>query len=677
MKEQQALEREREVAERAERAAARQQQKLDAETAQKKAEREQKKIEAAKDQKRLEIKAAREKEKREAEMAAEKEKREADMTMERERREAEMELRKIAMEEERMRIEAVAAQKELDAKVQKARIKAGQDSDPRRSNTSGNGVSAKVLRLPVFHDDKDDLDVYIERFERFATTHHWPRESWASSLSALITGRALEVYSRLSADEADDFDVLKKALLDRYHLNAEGFRMKLRDSIAYKGESPAQFITRLENYLNRLIELTKIPKTFAGMLQLILNEQFISTCSNDLATFLKERTWESLKDLGETGNKYLEAHGKQIKDVSKKTNLLKSQNSSSGKLTCSYCHRMGHTVKECRTIKKQAESSDVQQQGSSRVECRVCNRKLHKSRDCKKLDEYRDAVSAGAAIDRNNVKCFFCDQIGHIVRDCPKKWRKNDKVGCGQEGEDDVSDSECGAMAHVTAVNNEDTSEEDNEVSGVVWTISEAKMPVSQGKVGKYEVQTVRDTGCSCVVVKKFVEDRQLTGKTRSIVLVLGTRDRLSVAKIHVDTPYLKGEVEALCAEEMLYDLVIGNVHGARDPDDPDLEWEEREAMETLAEKKEDLDVKSLKTAECQDTEPIAVNYLELQEENVSLNRLRRMTGTRRKRNTMSWFQTENGILYRVFQSPRVNKGKPVKHVVLPRVSKTRYSISS
>ena len=328
---------------------------------------------------------------------------------------------------------------------------------------------------------------------------------------------------------------------------------------------------------------------------------------------------------------------------------------------------MGHTVKECRT-KKQAESSDAQQQGSSRVECWVCNRKGHKSRDCKKLDEYRDAVSAGAGIDRNNVKCFFCDQIGHIVRDCPKKWRKNEKAGCGQEGEDNGTDSECGAMAHVMAVKDEDTSDEDNEVSGVGWTISEVKMPVCQGKVGKYEVQTLRDTGCSCVIVKrKFVEDRQLTGKTRSIVQVLGTRDRLPVAKIHVDTPYLKGEVEALYAEEMLYDVIIGNVHGARNPGDPDLEWEEREAVKTRVEKKKNLDVKSSKTVECQDTEVTAVKYLELQED-ISLNKLRRMTGIRRKRDSMSWFQTEKGILYRVFQSPRVNKGNPVKQVVLPRV---------
>ena len=224
VKDQQALEHEREIADRAERAAVRQQQKLDAET-------EQKKIDAAQEQTRLEIKAAKEEKKKEA-----------DMAMERERREAELQLRKMAMEEEKMRIEA------------------GQNTDSRRTSTSGNGFSAKVPRLPVFHDNKDNIGAYIERFERFVTTHHWPRETWASSLSALITGKALEVYSRLSADEADDFDVLKKALLDRYNLNAEGFRMKLRDSVADEGESPAQFITRLDSYLNKWIELSKIQR---------------------------------------------------------------------------------------------------------------------------------------------------------------------------------------------------------------------------------------------------------------------------------------------------------------------------------------------------------------------------------------------------------------------------------
>jgi hypothetical protein len=45
------------------------------------------------------------------------------------------------------------------------------------------------------------------------------------------------------------------------------------------------------------------------------------------------------------------------------------------------------------------------------------------------------------------------------------------------------------------------------------------------------------------------------------------------MAKIQVDTPYFRGELEAACVNSPMYDLMIGNVKGARKPDDPDPEW--------------------------------------------------------------------------------------------------------
>ena len=42
-------------------------------------------------------------------------------------------------------------------------------------------------------------------------------------------------------------------------------------------------------------------------------------------------------------------------------------------------------------------------------------------------------------------------------------------------------------------------------------------------------------------------------------------------ARIQVKTPYLSGEVEALCMPEAICDLVVGNVPGAWNPDDPDM----------------------------------------------------------------------------------------------------------
>ena len=44
--------------------------------------------------------------------------------------------------------------------------------------------------------------------------------------------------------------------------------------------------------------------------------------------------------------------------------------------------------------------------------------------------------------------------------------------------------------------------------------------------------------------------------------------------KIRINTPYLKDEVEAQCLHDAIYDLIIGHVKGARDPGNPDPEWE-------------------------------------------------------------------------------------------------------
>ena len=86
---------------------------------------------------------------------------------------------------------------------------------------------AKAPKLPSFVDGKDDLDAYLQRFERFATTAKWEKTGWASKLSALLSGRALEVYSRLSEKAAQDYDRVKLALMKRYDLTEDGYRRNL------------------------------------------------------------------------------------------------------------------------------------------------------------------------------------------------------------------------------------------------------------------------------------------------------------------------------------------------------------------------------------------------------------------------------------------------------------------
>ena len=69
--------------------------------------------------------------------------------------------------------------------------------------------------LPVFMDGKDDIHSYLERFERYAKAHKWDADNWATMLSALLSGTALDVYLQLSSDDAVKYEVVKTALLKR------------------------------------------------------------------------------------------------------------------------------------------------------------------------------------------------------------------------------------------------------------------------------------------------------------------------------------------------------------------------------------------------------------------------------------------------------------------------------
>eukprot|EP00105_Crassostrea_gigas_P033722 XP_011457196.1 PREDICTED: uncharacterized protein LOC105349201 [Crassostrea gigas] len=65
----------------------------------------------------------------------------------------------------------------------------------------------------------------------------------------------------------------------------------------------------------------------------------------------------------------------------------------------------------------------------------------------------------------------------------------------------------------------------------------------------------------------------QLTGKCRECDLADGSKIKVPVACVSIDTPYFIGEVEAWCSKNPLYDVIIGNIPNARDSKDPDMRW--------------------------------------------------------------------------------------------------------
>ena len=61
------------------------------------------------------------------------------------------------------------------------------------------GIGPKP-KLPPFNEQVDDIDAYISRFERHASSMGWGQDTWAVCLSPLLSGKGLETYSSLSVE---------------------------------------------------------------------------------------------------------------------------------------------------------------------------------------------------------------------------------------------------------------------------------------------------------------------------------------------------------------------------------------------------------------------------------------------------------------------------------------------
>ncbi len=101
-------------------------------------------------------------------------------------------------------------------------------------------------------------------------------------------------------------------------------------------------------------------------------------------------------------------------------------------------------------------------------------------------------------------------------------------------------------------------------------------MPVVEGRIcGRTgSVRVLRNTGCSGGIIRRSMcSEDSFTGETRTCVMIKGDPFTAPVVHIMVDTPYFTGQFNALSVEKPVYDIVVGNIPGTRDANDPDIYW--------------------------------------------------------------------------------------------------------
>ena len=296
--------------------------------------------------------------------------------------------RRIVAEERRI----AAEERKAELEVEKLRLEARKLPQFQNGEQFNQGSVENVVRtppLPSFVDGKDYLDEYLLRFERYASVAKWNRSTWATQLSPLLTGNAVEIYNRLPPEEAMDYERLQTALLKRYDFTERGYREKFREARPQGQENPSQFIFRLKNYFTKWIELAKVEQIFMGVVDFIVREQFTSSCSKDLLIWLKQSKPKTLVELSRLADQYLAARNQKLssKEVIKRDSArLGVKDNHSGfppasTLKCFLCNRVGHWAIDCR-VKPEGGRNGYNRPARHAATCYQCDKFGHKWRFC-------------------------------------------------------------------------------------------------------------------------------------------------------------------------------------------------------------------------------------------------------------------------------------------------------
>ena len=454
-------------------------------------------------------------------------------------------------EETKRQIQKTKEEEETKRQAQANSQASTQDGGDGPGQASRVGHRPTLPKLPAFRDKTDDIDSYLFRFETHATALKWERTHWVTYLSALLEGTALTLFHSLSdtEDGTVTYEQLKSALLKKFQCTPEGFRKRFRESKPTAGEPFETYAVELRRLADRWISLSKVEKTYEGLLGLILSEQLLQSVSHDLATFLCEKDERSFQNLIKSAESYRHAHPNK--------NLARRSEATVFGSVASV--RDEHRPSEHFGPTNSFRGHGGYQSGPSRFWNR---RGFDSTRRSRGDGRFRDQATRKEIVDKGRSGnqssttkcCFLCKQPGHFHQSCPWKSRKNPCRICNFSHPPDqcpfhkavAKESMACALAPPSVCPEVDFS---------------GKLHLQSGTVNGVRCSVLRDTGATiCAVRKRLVQPCQLLGSSVRCVSFGGREEEFPLAKVSVDSPYFSGEMTCCVLDAPIADFIVGNV---------------------------------------------------------------------------------------------------------------------
>ena len=147
--------------------------------------------------------------------------------------------------------------------------------------------------------DTDDVESHLKMFERLMQAHDTAEARWSIKLAPYLTGKTQQDYTALEADEGGQYVRLKAAILVRYGINEEHYRVHFRQTKKEKEEIHREFSICLQDLVDKWMadcggDAAKIKDKIVTeqLINTLYPARFESTFANGSQAIVKK--WENL-----------------------------------------------------------------------------------------------------------------------------------------------------------------------------------------------------------------------------------------------------------------------------------------------------------------------------------------------------------------------------------------------
>ncbi|KAL7841522.1 hypothetical protein SRHO_G00252130 [Serrasalmus rhombeus] len=260
-------------------------------------------------------------------------------------------------------------------------------------------------RLPMLKDS-DNVEHFLTVFERLATAAGWPEQLWAIHLVPLLDGKARSAYVAMEPRDALDYACVKNAILQKFEISPETYRLRFRNDVVGEDESPRELYVRIKG----LYEKWMLPntKTKEQIGETIILEQFLKVVNPDLRSWILERGPSSAADAAKMAEAYVTARRAE--------GPFQLGGGNSGR------------------FKETGESKWAVRSGFKPKVSKPFSRG-HQS--------FKTAEGTVGSLDKPGAshifKCFNCNEPGHKASVCPRLARGTSQLGISPGINDNVS----------------------------------------------------------------------------------------------------------------------------------------------------------------------------------------------------------------------------------------------